>query len=145
MDTLRMRLVGKLVFSVFANLIFCQFAIAQSDPSNFFEVIDVTTEGFDFEFGLENDTQVNILEGGEAQFQQAIQDFSGNGSTNVELNVLGGTLGSFLSVNDATTVNVIDGVVGLGFSLNSNSVLSVQGGTFEGGFSVNSGLSLIHI
>ena len=159
----RSMLAGVLILCLSASL------FGQSNPSNFSTVIDVNSvvTSLGDAQTIDSDVQLNLLSGGSIgeSFNAGSDDGS---STNVELNVFGGTVGPSLTANAGSTVNVFGGVLGSdNFQLNgaffasagstvnvfdgrflgevfveNGSVVQVSGGTFEGDFTTSADIEV---
>jgi hypothetical protein len=88
-----------------------------------------------------SDTQLNVLEGGvlpsssNAPFQAG--DPNGS-STNVEVNVTGGSIGDFFRANGGSQVNIAGGVAG-SIHANDGSTVNFSGGTLGDNFYADDG------
>ncbi|MCO6045614.1 hypothetical protein NG895_17085 [Aeoliella sp. ICT_H6.2] len=94
---------------------------------------------------IDSDTQLNVLDGGvlpsssSSGFQAGRSDGT---STNVEVNVLGGTVGDQFTANSGSEVNIVGGIVGRGFGARSGSTVNIDGGTVGSGAYIAGGSSL---
>lgn len=87
---------------------------------------------------LGSDSQLNLFDGGEilAFFEAGLLDTTGS---NIEVNILGGSVGSRFAALSGSTVNISGGTVGFGFRNFSGSTVNISGGTFGDTFDANGG------
>jgi hypothetical protein len=85
-----------------------------------------------------SDTQLNLFDGGSIgqDFDAGAADGS---STNVEVNVAGGTVGFFFEAFQGSTINVSGGNVGGFFDAENGSQVNISGGTVGNAFAARSG------
>ena len=104
----------------------CIAALAISLPANGQTVINVPPDEAPTAIG--SDTQLNLFEAGS--IPNKFNAGSPNGlSTNVEVNISGGTVGEdFLAM--AAEVTISGGTIGNNFSTRQGSTLNISGGTF---------------
>ena len=88
--------------------------------------------------GISSDTQLNVSDEGSIglRFEAGAE---GVPSTNVEVNIAGGTVGNNFDANSGSAVNISGGTVGIDFDANSGSTVNISGGEFGNFFDVRSG------
>ena len=115
-------------------------ALAQFDT-----IITIPTDDSDIGVGasIASDTQLNLLEEGAvgAFFDVGAED---GGSTNIEVNVLGGQLGAFSEAFDGSVINIVDGIVARSFQAHTGSTVNISGGSIGGGLQSRNG-SVVNI
>lgn len=101
-------------------------AFGQTDPSNFTTVINVPPDPAPSSIGTS--TQLNLGPGGVIghDFLAGAPDGS---STDVEVNISGGTVGDDFSAYRGSIVNVSGGIIGDFFIASDGSVINLSGGT----------------
>lgn len=104
--------------------------VAESLRAEFTTVINLPADPVPFTVG--SDTQLNVLVGGTLpdHFNAGLANGT---STNVEVNVEGGTVGYLFDAYGGSTVNVRSGTVGTTFRAHPGSLLHVSGGTVGNG------------
>jgi hypothetical protein len=92
---------------------------------------------------ISSSTQVNLRGNGKIglSFDVGAANVS---NTNVELNVLGGSVGNELQANPGSVTNIRIGVVGNQMAAFAGSVVNISGGSVGNGFDANSG-SMVNI
>jgi hypothetical protein len=98
----------------------------QSAWTQFTTIIDAPPQAVPASIG--SDTQLNLFSGGVTPAVFAAGASNGT-STNVEVNVLGGSVFSNSSAYGGSTINLSSGAIGQVFTAHSNSVLNISGGT----------------
>ena len=85
-----------------------------------------------------SNTLLNVSDGGliGLRFDAGAEDVP---STNVEVNISGGTVENDFDANSGSEVNISGGAVGSGFDANSGSTVNISGGTVNSGFGASSG------
>ncbi len=83
-------------------------AWAQSDPSNFTTVIDIPPAVIGDDESIGSDTQMNVSEGGSVG-ERFVAGVPAGDSTNIEVNLSGGSIGSNFFAGPGSTVNVHGG------------------------------------
>ncbi|MEO0587285.1 MAG: hypothetical protein AAF078_06550 [Planctomycetota bacterium] len=113
-------------------------AAAQSDPSLFDTVINAPPTVIGSGQSIGSSTQLNVSDGGTVadSFDAGALDGS---SSNVEVNISGGTVGLLFDANAGSTVNISGGTVGRGFDANDGSVVNISGGTVDSLFCARPG------
>jgi hypothetical protein len=115
---------------------FVTASIASTACSQFATVINVPPDIAPSSIG--SNTQLNLFDGGSiSTFFDA--GTPGGDSTNIEVNIVGGSVGDFFDANRGSTVNVSGGSVATAFDANSGSTVNISGGTIGGGFDANPG------
>ena len=123
-----------LITFLFVAAVFCdteRVLAVQQAPSNFETIINAPPESIEDGTVIASDTQLNLATGGTVGSQVQIGDRLG-GSTNVELNVSGGTIGRFLRINNNAIFNVSGGTIEGNGAAESGSTVNISGGTFNG-------------
>lgn len=92
-------------------------------------------------FPIDSDTQVNLLDGGEIPHSSRSGETDGS-SSNIEVNVLGGTVGSQVQLYGGTTFNVSGGLVGSQLQVFSGATVNVTGGRILGSLTANDGSNI---
>ena len=97
----------------------------QLAQAQFTTIIDVPPQSAPLSIG--SDTQLNLLDGGLLGefFSAGAADGT---STNIEVNILGGGVGSEFGANGGATVNISGGYVSSGFDANNGSIVNITGG-----------------
>lgn len=90
-----------------------------------------------------SDTQLNVFEGGSIGNSFRAGQADGT-STNVEVNIFGGSVGSGFGANGGSTVNISGGTIGGSFFVNSGGLVNITGGSIGNSFSANDG-SVVNI
>ena len=87
---------------------------------------------------IASDTQLNLSAGGSigAQFDAGA---SNGTSSNIEVNITGGTVGDDFGARSSSTVNITGGTVGTSFRAFSGSVVNISGGAVGDRFEAYSG------
>ena len=87
--------------------------------------------------GISSDTQLNVSDGGSIMFffEAGAEDVP---STNVEVNISGGTVGIGFDANSGSTINISGGTVG-DIDANSGSTVNISGGVVDRFFDAESG------
>lgn len=104
-------------------------AAASDSPGQFSTVINVPPDAAPASIG--SDTQLNVSDGGvipsthSDPFQAGL---SVDTSSNIELNIAGGSVGDGFTANAGATVNLSGGQVGEDFTLRGGAVLNMSGG-----------------
>jgi hypothetical protein len=112
---------------VLTGLLVAGGAAAQSDPAGFASVIDVPPTVIGFGETLADDTQLNVLPGGEVGALLTVGPLYLPGR-NVELNLLGGTILDGLQVLGEAVINVNDGTL-VDVQADSGVEIHLRGGT----------------
>ena len=145
----RVNLLAIFVLSICSTCAHAQFDtvinlpenLGSPNPSEFSG--DSIDSSFSNPIGILSNTQLNVSGGG------SVGDFFNAGSefvpsTNVEVNISGGTVGSDFNAESGSTINISGGDIGSFFSAFNGSTVDISGGTVGSNFNANS-LSLIHI
>ena len=85
--------------------------------------------------GISSNTQLNVSDNGSigSFFNAGASDVL---NTNIEVNILGGTVGQRFSANSGSTINISGGTVETDFDANSGSTVNISGGSIvSAGFS----------
>ena len=108
-------------------------AFAQSDPAGFGAVINVPPKVVGNSGSIGSNTQLNLSDGGTigTRFDAGAE---GGGSSNVEVNISGGTIGDLFDANDGSTVNISGGVIGNNSNALFGSTVNITGGVIGIGF-----------
>ncbi len=116
-----------------AALVLPSAAAASTDPANFATVINAPPTVIGDDESIGSDTQLNVSLGGEVGtgFAAGAQDGS---STNVEVNLSGGSLGGSFNAYAGSTLNVSGGTIALDFTAHAGSTVNLAGGTQAIGF-----------
>ena len=128
-------LVGWLVLGHLA------LASAQSASAGFSRIINLPPSAIGEDGLIGSNTQLNVADRGAIGFRFEA-GAEGGGSTNVEVNVSGGSIGNFFDANDGSTVNISGGVIGTGFDAMPGSTVEISGGVIENGFEALVGSSV---
>ena len=143
----RVNLLAIFVLSICSTCAHAQFDTVISLPEN---LGSPNPSGFSGNFigsssGISSNTQLNVSNGGSIGplFDAGAEEvliFDDDGirlsdpSTNVEVNISGGTVGSDFDANSGSTVNISGGTVGNDFDARSGSTVDISGGTVGSGF-----------
>lgn len=76
---------------------------------------------------IDSNTQVNLLDGGEFPSNLDIGAFDGS-STNIQVNITGGTVGAWLEVRSGSEVNISGGQIGPRLEVSGDAVINLSGG-----------------
>ena len=106
--------------------------------AQFATIVDVPPSIVGNDQAIESDTQLNVLDGGQVGISLSVGSPDGS-SANVELNVLGGTVGNRLEAFHGSTVNVTAGFIGPFFDANSGSIVNISGGFIADDFDAFAG------
>lgn len=113
--------------AVFLLIVAGSPALGQSDPGNFATVINVPPTPAPT--GIGSNTQLNLYAGGAlGNSFGAGNSLISNPSTNVEVNIYGGTVGESFRANSNSVVNILGGTVGQYMRL-IRSQVNLRGGT----------------
>jgi len=110
-----------------------------SDPSNFSTVINIPQDMPTISGGIGSDTQLNLRDDGAildvigGRFDAGPADGTGS---NIEVNILGGTVGFRFFAQPGCTVLVSGGSIGSQFNMASGSQATISGGRFGSGLSL---------
>ncbi|MCA9263900.1 MAG: hypothetical protein KDA60_08610 [Planctomycetales bacterium] len=107
--------------------------VASDLPGQFDNVINVPPDPAPA--SIDSDTQLNILDGADFPSSFFTPFDAGNSdgtSTNVEVNIRGGTVGDRFVANAGSQVNIFGGVVGDGFTVRTGGGVSILGGQVGG-------------
>lgn len=109
--------------------------------AQFANIINVPPEAAPQSVG--SNTQLNLFIGGalSAGFEAGSPDHT---STNVEVNINGGTVGNSFRANGGSTVNISGGIVGFDSIANSGSIVNITGGSVFPSFRAANG-SVVNI
>lgn len=107
---------------------FACFGLPSVSLGQFTTVINVPTDLAPSSIG--SDTQLNLTDGGTLG-SQFLAGANNGTSTNVEVNITGGTVGTLFVANGGSTTNLSGGNVGQGFEARSGSVVNFTGGTIN--------------
>jgi|GEM_PF-5029400 len=110
-------------------------SFAQSDPSNFATVIVLPDDQTSISGSIGSDTQLNVAAGGTVASSFNVGPSNGSGF-NIEMNLVGGSVGSQVTSYAGSTVNVLSGFIGNGFDAFSG-VVNMSGGTFGDDFDIS--------
>ncbi|MEM1026590.1 MAG: hypothetical protein AAGJ38_00740 [Planctomycetota bacterium] len=121
---------------------------AATAQAQFTTVLNVPGDDISGLGGIGSSTQLNLASGGTIPsslidpfdaglFQD--DDPGAPASSNVEVNVTGGSVGPFLFANAGSTINISGGSVGDLFSANNGSMINVSGGSIGASFLANAG------
>jgi hypothetical protein len=114
----------------------CIAALAIALPADGQTVINVPPDEAPTAIG--SNTQLNLFEAGS--LANGFNAGSPNGlSTNVEVNVSGGTVGTGFNARPGSTVNISGGVIGNGFDAFNSSTVNISGGIVHHSFDAHSG------
>lgn len=114
-------------------------ANAQSNPLEFDTVINSPPQPVPRSIG--SSTQLNLADGGEVpfSFDAGLADGS---STNVEVNINGGSVGNGFHANPGSTVNINQGTVAIFLKSELGSVVNVRGGVVGRGVGIGGELNI---
>ena len=135
---LRVNLLAVFVLSICSNYALAQFDTVINLPEN---PDSANPSGFlgnsiGNNSGIFSNTQLNVSDDGSVGFNFDAGDAS---STNIEVNISGGEVGSTFDALTGSTVNISGGTVGNNFDAESGSTVNITGGTFGSSFDANSG------
>lgn len=137
--------VGRIAAAISLALVPASFCAAQPLPSG---VINAPPTAIGDNESIGSDTTLNLREGGSLGdfFEAGLPDGS---SSNVLVNISGGTVGERLRAYSGSVVNISSGNIVDGIRAGSGSILNVSGGTigdetFRSGFSAGMG-SLVNV
>ncbi|MEM6459697.1 MAG: PEP-CTERM sorting domain-containing protein [Planctomycetota bacterium] len=101
-------------------------AAAQSDPAGFATVINIPADQPSISGSIGSDTQLNLSDGGSID-----SDFQAGSvfTSNIEVNVTGGSVGNRFDASNGSTVNITGGSVGSRFRAFPGSTVNVAGGS----------------
>ena len=114
-------------------------AFAQSDPAGFDRVINSPPSTLANDFLIQSNTQLNVTDGGVVGFRVKA---GAHNNTNVEVNVSGGSIGSFFEANSGSAVNISGGMIGTGFEAMPGSTINISGGIIAERFIAAAGSSV---
>jgi len=114
--------------------------VSESSRADFATIINLPADPVPLTLG--SDTQLNVHVGGALpdHFNAGLADGT---STNIEVNVEGGTVGYLFDAYGGSTINVRSGTVGTSFRAHSGSLLHVLGGTVGNGAQAYPGSTVI--
>lgn len=118
-------------------------AVASTVSAQFDSVINVPPSAAPVP-PLPSSTQLNIFESGALGDWFYAWDGGSPSPANIEINLVGGTIGDNLILGDGVTLNIFDGVVGNWLDASQGSVVNIYGGVVGDSFDVFRG-SVVNI
>ena len=125
----RVNLLAIFVLSICSTCAHAQFDTVINLPEN---PDSPNPSGFSG-ISISSNTQLNVSDGGSIRvfFEAGAEDVP---STNVEVNISGGSVGIGFDANSGSTINISGGTVGIGFDAFGGSTVNISGGAFGNDF-----------